>query len=64
MTDSYYLPTHTPTHQNACGEVYLTWHNIKDNILVLLRLNKICLETGSLVHVKLMGEDLFCIASY
>ena len=59
MTESYNLSTHTPTHQNSCGEVFLTCHNIKDNILVLLRLNKICLETGSRIHAKLMGEDLF-----
>ena len=64
MTDSYYLSTHTPTHQISCGEVFLIWHNIKDNILVLLWLNKIWIETGSLIHAKLMGEDLFCIASY
>ena len=58
------LNPHSPTHQNSCGEVFLTCHNIKDNTLVLLWLNKIYLETGSRIHAKLMGEDLFCIASY
>ena len=59
-TDSYNLSLYP--HSNTPKRVRRGLPNlayIKNNILVLLRLNMICLETGSFVYAKLMREDLF-----
>ena len=56
LTTSLY-PHSNPPKRMRRGLPNLAY--IKNNILVLLRLNMICLETRSFVHAKLMREDLF-----